>query len=91
MNTFFGVALTALVLLAPALSDAASVAQTAGQPQSSATASATYAQQHPYAYFDYQNGIHVMPVSPVAGVRGAARPVLQDGTAALMNQTGNGP
>ncbi|HTU54050.1 MAG TPA: hypothetical protein VMF62_08775 [Acetobacteraceae bacterium] len=93
MKTFLGVALTALVLLAPALSDAASVAQTAGQPQATSTDPAwtTYASgygaQHPYAWLDYQDGIHLMPVSPVAH-SGATGPAVRDSSAALMNRTG---
>ncbi len=89
MKTFFGVALTALVLLAPAISEAASVAQTAGQPQSSASAATTYAQQHPYAVLDYQNGLHLMPVSPVS--RSATTVAPRDSTLGLVDATGNGP
>ena len=85
MKTFFGVALSALVLLAPVVSEAASVPQTASVAQSAVFASG-YAAQHPYAYLDYQNGVHLMPISPVA--RGAASPMLQNSAAGLMNRTG---
>ena len=89
MKTFLGVALSALVLMAPLVSDAASVVRTAGQPLSSATASASYASQRPYAFLDYANGIHLMPISPVAR-RAASAPALRCGTCVLMNETGNG-
>ena len=85
MKTFFGVALSALVLLAPVVSEAASVPQTASVPQSAVFASG-YDAQHPNAYLDYQNGIHLMPISPVA--RGAAGVPLQNSADALMNRTG---
>jgi hypothetical protein len=78
MKTFLGVALSALVLTAPVISEAASQTQ-----------SAAYSNQHPYAVLDYQNGVHLMPTSPVAH-RGAFAPALRDSTAALMNQTGDG-
>jgi hypothetical protein len=90
MKTFLGVALTALVLLAPALSEA----QTRTQPQSAVTAATTsapsYNRQHPYAVFDYQDGVHLMPISPVsrsAAVVAAPR----DSTLGLVDATGNGP
>jgi hypothetical protein len=78
MKGFLGVALSALVLMAPVVSEAASQTQ-----------SAAYSNQHPYAWLDYQNGVHLMPSSPVAR-RAASAPELRDSTAALMNQTGDG-
>jgi hypothetical protein len=84
MNTFVGLALSAFVVLAPAVSQAASVNQAASQPQSAATTSAP--PSTPYAALDYQNGTQVTPVSPVS--RSAIAPL--DSTAVLMNQTGGG-
>lgn len=82
MNTFVGLALSALVVLAPALSRAASVDQAASQPRSAATTSAP--PSTPYAALDDQNGTQVTPVSPVS--RSAVAPL--DSTAVLMSQTG---
>ncbi|HTU54641.1 MAG TPA: hypothetical protein VMF62_11785 [Acetobacteraceae bacterium] len=95
MKTFLGVALSAFVLAAPVVSEAASVSRTAAQPQSSVAASdpagttyaSSYAAQHPYAWLDYQDGVHLMPVSPVAHA-GATGPVVQCTVCELMNRTG---
>jgi hypothetical protein len=76
MKTFFGVALAALMLTAPVVSEAASRTQ-----------SVAYNNQHPYAWLDYQNGVHMMPSSPVAR-RASSAPVLRCGTCELMNETG---
>ncbi len=76
MKTFLGIALSALVLMAPVISEAASPTQ-----------SAAYGNQHPFAQLDYQNGIHLMPASPVAH-RAIAAPTQRDSTMSLVNQTG---
>jgi hypothetical protein len=90
MKTFLGATLAALVFATPVLATAAMVGNAAGrQPElmaanSGATISSAYAETHPYAVLDNQDGIHLMPISPVA--RGAVVPY--DHALALVNRTG---
>ncbi len=80
MKTFFGVALSALVLMAPALCEAQNASQ-------AALYASSYNSQHPYAALDNQDGIHLQPASPVAHHANPAEAPI-DSSAALVNQTG---
>jgi hypothetical protein len=89
MKTILGATLAALVLAAPMLATAATVWNAANQqPElmaaNAGATSSTYSESHPYAVLDYQNGVHLMPSSPVA--RNAQVPY--DHTLALVNRTG---
>jgi hypothetical protein len=82
-KSFVGAALTALMLVAPVISEAANFTPT----DPSQNYAPTYG--HSYAALDNQDGIHLRPASPVSrdpAVVAAPR----DSTLRLVNGTGGG-
>ncbi len=94
MKILSGAVLAALLLAAPVVADAATAANAGNATQSPVAAMDGGAMawgyaanvSRPYAVLDFQDGAHVMPVSPVS--RSTVRPI--DGTLRLLNRTGSG-